>query len=58
MARKLSRHLGTRVQVVTTPTGGRIVVEYSSEGERDRIVDQVVGTGRRATTAASSEFTV
>ena len=59
VARKLSRHLGTRVQVVTTPQhSGRIVVEYSSEDERDRIVDQVLGAGRRTKAAAASEFTV
>ncbi|MFO0702691.1 MAG: ParB/RepB/Spo0J family partition protein [Candidatus Andersenbacteria bacterium] len=47
-ARKLSRQLGTRVQVITTGQAGRIVVEYSDAAERERIVDTMLGQGQRS----------
>jgi len=58
--RSLSRHLGTRVQVVSTGSGGRIVVEYYSTEERDRIVAKVIGAGDAAKkrAPAATEFTV
>lgn len=60
LERALSRHLGTRVQLVTAGSGGRIVVEYTDIEERDRITGQVLGSSERTAkrAAAASEFTV
>jgi ParB family chromosome partitioning protein len=51
VARKLSSHLGTRVQVISAPRGGRIVVEYYSTEERDRVVNKMLGQREKLSSA-------
>jgi ParB family chromosome partitioning protein len=41
-ARQLASHLGAKVQLVDAPNGGRIVIEYYSEEERNRLVDKIL----------------
>ncbi len=41
-AKELSRHLGAKVQMVNATRGGRIVIEYYSEAERQRVVRQIL----------------
>jgi len=43
VGRQLSSHFGAKVQLVDAPNGGRIVIEYYSEEERNRIVDKILG---------------
>ena len=57
-ARLLGRKLGTRVQVVTAPNGGRIVIEYYSDEERERLVRAILGKSANQPAASSIKFTV
>lgn len=50
-ARTLGRVLGTRVQLVSAPRGGRIVIEYYSQSERERIVKQITSTEKNSATS-------
>jgi ParB family chromosome partitioning protein len=58
-ARQLGRALGTRVQLVGAPRGGRIVIEYYSEDERARLVKQLTQIEKSARrTETLNEFSV
>jgi ParB family chromosome partitioning protein len=39
----LKRRLGTQVRLIESKTGGRIVIEYYSPDERERILDLILG---------------
>ena len=40
---QLKRKLGTKVRLIEGKTGGKIVIEYYSPGELDRLVDVILG---------------
>jgi ParB family chromosome partitioning protein len=40
---QLKRKLGTKVRLIAGKTGGKIVIEYYSPGELDRLVDVILG---------------
>lgn len=44
MSRRLSRSLGARVQVVPQGVGGKFVIEYHSQAERDRLAERLSGS--------------
>lgn len=47
---QLSEALGARVNIVSAPKGGRIVVEYYSDDERGRIIDLILRRSRQNNT--------
>jgi ParB family chromosome partitioning protein len=57
-ARQLSSHLGARVQVISAPRGGRIVVEYYSTEERDRLVSKMLGRQDKLSSARDGQLEV
>jgi ParB family chromosome partitioning protein len=42
MEERLRRHLGTRVRIQAGTRGGRIVIEYFSESERERLIERIL----------------
>lgn len=57
-AKELSRHLGAKVQMINAASGGRIVIEYYSEAERQRVVRQILKNTTPAAKGDLSRFTV
>jgi len=59
LARELSSKLGAKVNIVEAPNGGRIVVEYYSKDERDRIAEVIKGNAKATNkTGKPAQFTV
>lgn len=44
ISRKLSQRLGAKVQVIRAHKGGRFVIEYYSQEERDRLCQEIIGS--------------
>ena len=51
LARRLGSHLGARVQIIAAPRGGRIVIEYYSTEERDRLANKITGQKEKLSSA-------
>ncbi len=43
LTRELGKHLGTKVSITPTAKGGRLVIEYYSEEELERLYSQLLG---------------